>query len=170
MVADYRGGFFFAIGSGVGLDQPETRGNNRFMIRSNWLAVAGVYGALGIAIGAFGAHGLPAGLESQGYEAEAIVTRLETFETGARYHMYAALALVGVSLAPKASHGFIWSVTAWLLLSGSLLFSGLLYGLAILGPEWRWLGMIVPLGGLLQIGGWVMIAVTAQKSARYSGC
>lgn len=125
----------------------------------NWLATAGVWGALGIAIGAFGAHGLPAHLEANGYDAAAIAQRLDTFNTGAQYQMYAALAVLGVGVARLSVPSSLLGAAGWALLAGSLIFSGLLYAIALLSDDFRWLGAIVPIGGLSMIVGWVLIAV-----------
>jgi uncharacterized membrane protein YgdD (TMEM256/DUF423 family) len=81
---------------------------------------------------------------------------LVVFETGARYQMYHALALLGVGLA----HGR-WPTTSialagWLFVAGTLLFSGSLYVLALTGH--RWLGAITPLGGAAFIAGWLALA------------
>ena len=132
-------------------------------LSGRWIIVAGAFGAIGIAIGAFGAHGLPDWLAGQGYADEEVSNRLETFETGARYHMFAALALLGIGLAEQTVPGGKWSLPGWLLLTGACVFSGLLYALAVAGPGWRWLGAVVPIGGLLQIGGWVAIAAAARR-------
>ncbi|TWT73548.1 hypothetical protein Pla123a_38840 [Posidoniimonas polymericola] len=126
----------------------------------NWLTTAGIWGAIGIAIGAFGAHGLPTYLGESGYDAAAVAQRLETFHTGAQYHMYAALGLVGVGVAARSVVSGTLQAAGWLQLGGSLIFSGLLYAIALLSDDFRWLGAIVPIGGLTMIGGWVMIAVT----------
>lgn len=134
----------------------------------NWLTTAGVWGALGIAIGAFGAHGLPTFLEESGYDAAAVAKRLETFHTGAQYQMYAALALLGVGVAARSVASRALQAAGWLQLGGSLVFSGLLYALALMSDDFRWLGAIVPIGGLAMIGGWVMIAVAGLKRSEQS--
>jgi uncharacterized membrane protein YgdD (TMEM256/DUF423 family) len=110
-----------------------------------WLALAAVNGALAVAAGAFGAHGLEAILAPD---------RLTIFETGARYHMVHALAMGLAALA-----GARWA--AGLFLVGILLFSGSLYGLALSGMTW--LGMITPLGGVLFLAGWICLAVSALR-------
>lgn len=131
------------------------------MQATNILAAAGVLGAIGITIGAFGAHGLPDWLADQGYSPDEVTRRLATFEPGARYHMYAALALLGVGVAAHVAPRRAWTLAAWLLLIGVAIFSGLLYTLAVAGDDFRWLGGIVPIGGLLQIAGWGAIAYSA---------
>jgi len=106
----------------------------------------GVLGAISglcsVALGAFGAHALKARLSPE---------LLTVFETGARYQMFHALALLFVAtLAPRAS------IAGWLFVAGTVLFSGSLYGLALTGV--RWLGAITPFGGLCFIAGWAALA------------
>jgi uncharacterized membrane protein YgdD (TMEM256/DUF423 family) len=112
-----------------------------------WLAVAAVNGALAVAAGAFGAHGL---------ETRLTPDMLAVFETGARYHMYHALAIGLAAIA-----GARWA--AGLFLGGIVLFSGSLYLLALSGMSA--LGMITPLGGVLFLGGWICLAVSALRRA-----
>jgi uncharacterized membrane protein YgdD (TMEM256/DUF423 family) len=112
-------------------------------------AVAGALSAfLAVAIGAFAAHWLRARLAPD---------LLAVVETGARYQMYHALALVGVAWACSR-----WPVPAiraagWLFLAGTVLFSGSLYVLALTGNHR--LGAVTPLGGLCFLGGWLALAL-----------
>lgn len=102
--------------------------------------------ALGIALGAFGAHGLKLRLDPQ---------MLATFEIGVRYHMYSALAVIALAPQVQQTRGLV------LLLIGLLIFSGSLYILALTGM--RWLGAVTPLGGLLLIAGLVMCALDLRR-------
>ena len=117
-----------------------------------WLGIAAVNGALAVVAGAFAAHGLrghlPPGM-------------LSVWETGARYHMYHALAMGLAALAAENNKeaGSRWSPK--LFLAGIVLFCGSLYGLALGGPIW--LGPITPLGGVLLIAGWVCLAISAFR-------
>jgi uncharacterized membrane protein YgdD (TMEM256/DUF423 family) len=111
-----------------------------------FVGVAGALGALGVAAGAFAAHGLRAHLAPR---------MLDVFETGARYQMYHALALLAVGLLlTRRSHPAL-TVAGWLFAAGVVLFSGSLYLLAVTGA--RWLGAITPAGGLAFIAGWLML-------------
>jgi uncharacterized membrane protein YgdD (TMEM256/DUF423 family) len=112
-----------------------------------WLGIAAVNGALAVAAGAFGAHGLEAHLSPR---------MLEVFETGARYHMYHALAMAAAALA-----GARWA--AILFLAGIVLFCGSLYVLALSGIGM--LGAITPLGGVFFLAGWICLAVSAFRRA-----
>lgn len=112
-----------------------------------WWKLAGVIGALGVALGAFGAHGL-----------KRVVTDphlLDVWDTGARYHLIHALALAAVAAHPRQP-----SVAGWLFIAGILLFSGSLYTMTLTGA--RWLGAITPLGGVAMIAGWLVLAFAAQ--------
>jgi uncharacterized membrane protein YgdD (TMEM256/DUF423 family) len=107
-------------------------------------------GALAVALGAFAAHGLRSRIGADA---------LATFETGARYHMYHALALLAVAWACARWPGAWASAAGWLFVAGTVLFSGSLYLLAITGV--RALGAITPLGGLAFILGWLALAWAA---------
>lgn len=109
-----------------------------------------LFGALGVAAGAFGAHGLRARLTTE---------RLDTFEVAVRYQMYHALALLAAAYAVERWPDSSLPVVAGLLfLAGIVVFSGSLYALVLSGV--RRLGMITPLGGLAMVAGWVLLALT----------
>jgi uncharacterized membrane protein YgdD (TMEM256/DUF423 family) len=118
------------------------------------IQLAALLGGLGVAIGAFGAHGLRKMLEASG--------RFDTFETAVRYQFYHALALlaVGVLLALRPDLKSL-STTAWLWLGGVLIFSGSLYTLCFTGITK--LGAVAPLGGLLLIAGWISLLLAARQ-------
>ena len=117
---------------------------------AKWQWIGAVNGFLGVAAGAFGAHILKNRLS---------VDDLATFETAARYQMYHALALLAVAnLAYTRPSGTV-SAAGWCILLGIVLFSGSLYGLTLGG--WNWLGPITPIGGLLLLAGWLMLAFAA---------
>ena len=110
-----------------------------------WISVAALLGALGVVLGAFGAHSLEARLDAE---------KLEIWSTAVQYHLLHAAVLfalaawgnaVGRSIQPSAA----------LLVAGIVGFSGSLYLLALGGPSW--LGPITPLGGLCFIGGWIAL-------------
>ncbi len=108
-------------------------------------------GGLAVALGAFGAHALKARLT---------LDQLATFETGVRYQMYHALALLAVALAmTRVPTSSLLSAAGWLFVAGTLLFSGSLYLLCLMRK--RWLGAVTPFGGLAFIAGWACLALTA---------
>lgn len=118
--------------------------------------------AAGVGLGAYGAHGLEGALRNAGYEAD-LVKRLAWFETGVKYQLYHALALVTLAaLATSVPSGGL-RVAAIAFVIGIALFSGSLYGMTFLGEEWRKLGMITPLGGLAFIVGWIAVAIAAWR-------
>ncbi len=114
------------------------------------VAIGAVNAALAVAAGAFGAHGLRERLDARS---------LEIFETGARYHMYHALAIVlcGV-LATRGA-----TTAGWLFQAGIVVFSGSLYALSLSGV--RVLGAITPLGGLAFMVGWAYLAWSAWRAS-----
>jgi uncharacterized membrane protein YgdD (TMEM256/DUF423 family) len=105
-------------------------------------------GALGVVLGAFGAHALRARLSPD---------LLNTFETAVRYQMYHALALLAVAFAlSRYGPSTLLSAAGWLFVLGTLIFSGSLYLLA--ATNYKWLGAITPLGGIAFIAGWFCLA------------
>ncbi|MGN6390669.1 MAG: DUF423 domain-containing protein [Gemmatimonadales bacterium] len=107
---------------------------------------------ISVAAGAFGAHALRGRLEPD---------LLAVFETGARYQMYHALALLAVAWALTRWPGALATWAGWLFVLGTVLFSGSLYALALSGV--RWLGAITPLGGLAFLAGWLCLAFHAAR-------
>lgn len=127
-----------------------------------WLRIGAVWGFLAIAMGAFGAHGLEDRFTAVGdLTGKMTPEHLKAnFQTAAQYQMYCALAILAVGiLAVHGRGGAGLQVAGWLFLVGSLIFSGCLYALAVTGV--RWLGAIVPIGGLAMLAGWVALAVSA---------
>ena len=123
---------------------------------STLLLTAGILGATGVALGAFGAHGLERLLAERGTSA--------TWETAVLYHLLHAVALLALApwLGTRAGvdQAIVrWTPRCWTI--GTLLFSGSLYALALGGP--RWFGPVTPLGGAALIAGWVLLAVAAAK-------
>lgn len=135
------------------------------MSPSRWIATAAVWGALSIALGAFAAHGLSGFLDTRGWEGAEKQKRQATFETAAEQQIYAALALLGAGVAAGLSPGRMWSAAAWQVLLGSTIFSGCCYTLALV-EGCRWLGAVVPVGGVLTITGWLSIAAAALRTDR----
>lgn len=119
------------------------------------LRLAAVSGFLAVAFGAFGAHALKDHLDA---------VALQTFETGVRYQMYHALALLAPALLMRSGVTCrAPRVAAWSFLLGTLLFSGSLYGLSLTGL--KWFGPITPLGGVAFLAGWTALATTRLSSA-----
>lgn len=115
----------------------------------NWIVVGAVCGFLGVALGAFGAHGL---------KARASAEALAWWQTAAQYHLVHAVALVAVGLL-RAQSGR-GDAAGWAFLAGILVFSGTLYAMALGAP--RVLGAVTPLGGLALLAGWALLALAAR--------
>lgn len=109
----------------------------------------------GVALGAFAAHGL------KGHVAPDL---LVIFETGVRYQLVHALALLAVAWASTRWPGKVLNAGGWLFVIGTLIFSGSLYALALSGV--RGLGAITPIGGLALLGGWLCLAWAAWRAPR----
>ena len=109
-------------------------------------------GLIAVTAGAFGAHTL---------RDRTSAALLATFETGVRYQMYHALALLAVAWASTRWANSLTTVAGWLFVAGTLVFSGSLYALSLTGA--RWLGAITPLGGIALIGGWLCLALAAWR-------
>ena len=118
-----------------------------------WLATGAAFCAVSILAGAFGAHGLKGSLTSE---------QLELWETAARYLMYAGLGLGLVELAAQMGSGWGVAAAGRCLIVGAIVFSGTVAILAVGGP--RWLGAVTPVGGLLLIAGFALLAVSALRS------
>lgn len=116
------------------------------------IALGGIYGFLGVALGAFGAHGLRNRLSPD---------MLAVWKTGVEYHLYHALALLLVGLIAAARPSIAITNAGICFALGVLVFSGSLYALALSGV--RWLGAITPFGGLLLLAGWALLVWSAFK-------
>jgi uncharacterized membrane protein YgdD (TMEM256/DUF423 family) len=109
---------------------------------------------LGVALGAFGAHGLRGRLSPE---------MLTVFETGVRYHFYHALGLFAVAWLSESHPSGLVTLAGWAFLFGIIVFSGSLYVLSISGV--RWLGAITPIGGVGFLVGWLLLVVASFRSA-----
>lgn len=116
-----------------------------------FLALGSLLGFLGVAFGAFGAHALRNRLSPE---------MLGVFETGVRYQMYHAVAMLIVAvIIGQRGNARLPAIAGWCFFAGVLLFSGSLYALTLTGVGT--LGAITPLGGLLFLAGWACLAVVA---------
>lgn len=118
-----------------------------------FVTLGALLGLLAVAAGAFGAHALRERLAAPD---------LAIFETAARYQMVHSLALLFVGLAAGRSSGALWGAAGWLLVVGTLVFSGSLYLLALGGV--RWLGAVTPAGGICLLAGWGCLALAALRA------
>lgn len=110
--------------------------------------LSAIMGAMGVALGAFGAHGLKTILSPE---------LLETYKTGIFYHLIHSVVLLIISINTK----YNLSLSFYMLLAGIILFSFSLYVYAITGI--KTFAIITPIGGVSLIVGWITIAVTILK-------
>lgn len=120
-----------------------------------FLILAGVFGAIAVAAGAYASHGLPAMVEPR---------LVDMFDKAARYQLVHAVALLGLAMLSTFKFFRVWSVISGLLFAaGVVLFSGSLYVRVLTdNPVW---GMVTPYGGFAFIVGWIALVV-AGWSAR----
>ncbi|MCG2460612.1 DUF423 domain-containing protein [Flavobacteriaceae bacterium F89] len=109
-----------------------------------------VFGALAIALGAFGAHALKEALSA---------AEIQVFETGVRYQMYHALLLLFMANTlhvPEQKKKLVF----YLIAIGVVLFSFSIYLLAtnnLTGFDFKTIGFVTPIGGILLLSGWVIL-------------
>ena len=118
------------------------------------LLAGALLAALGVALGAFAAHGLRAVLDQ---------TALAWWQTAVQYQMWHAIGLIALGAArlPRTL------LPALLLATGTVIFASTLYAMALGGP--RWLGAITPIGGSLMIAGWLVLAILCRASTFWRG-
>jgi uncharacterized membrane protein YgdD (TMEM256/DUF423 family) len=118
-------------------------------VTKSLVAAGAINAGIAVAAGAFAAHGLRDRLEARA---------LEVFETGARYQMYHALAmLLCAVIATSAARN-----AGWIFQGGIVVFSGSLYALAL--SDVKLLGAITPIGGLAFLVGWAWLAISALRA------
>lgn len=117
-----------------------------------FLVIGAILASLSVAAGAFASHALKDRLAERA---------LEIWETGAKYQIYHALALllIGLLLMRAETGANLLTVAGFAFITGIFLFSGSLYGLSLSGI--KWLGAITPLGGVAFLVGWGCLAVAA---------
>ena len=118
-----------------------------------WIITGAFFAALGILIGAFGAHGLKTKISSE---------NLIVFEIGVRYHIYHAVGLILLGIIGFHYPNELINISAYMFCLGIILFSGSLYLLAF--TNLRWLGAITPIGGFCFILGWLILAFKIYRS------
>lgn len=119
-----------------------------------FLSAGAALGALGVMIGAFGAHKLKDFLIETG--------RPDVFETGVKYQFYHAFALLILGLLMTRAEQKIFDYAGWGFLTGTIIFSGSLYILCLTNVG-KW-GAVTPIGGLLMIAGWICLLIGIWKS------
>ena len=150
------------------------------------LFLASFLGFLAVFLGAFGAHGLKdtkflaekyAEMPDKivaGHSIPAAYKYAQDFETGVEYHMTHVLAMLATGVLMLHQPSRLLSLAAWCFVGGIVFFSGALYILVIAGPRWLGIpwGMVAPLGGTLQLIGWLSLtaATFRLKSNRPADC
>ena len=122
-------------------------------MKSKIVTTATILGMIAIILGAFGAHALKKFLS---------IAQLATFETGVRYQMYHALFLLFIGLFDELTDA-VKKTIYYLVLSGVILFSGSIYLLAtndLISFDFKRIGFVTPIGGLLLIMAWGVLLVT----------
>lgn len=122
---------------------------------TKFLLIGALFGLTGVAAGAFGAHGLKGRLAPE---------MIAIFELAVRYQLYHALALLALGAAMDQLQHPTNMLAGWILVSGTVIFSGTLYLLSLSGV--RWWGMITPIGGFALLAGWACLAWSAWSQLR----
>jgi uncharacterized membrane protein YgdD (TMEM256/DUF423 family) len=118
-----------------------------------FIVIGALSAFIGVAAGAFGAHGLKSRISPE---------MLSIFEVGVRYQMYHAFALIATAWVAAKWPSSIVAVAGWFFVIGTILFSGSLYLLSVSGV--KLLGAMTPLGGLSFLAGWVCLAWGAWRA------
>jgi uncharacterized membrane protein YgdD (TMEM256/DUF423 family) len=139
-----------------------------------WIVIGALSMGISIGLSAYGAHGVPAYLESKP-EFTDVEKRVERWKTASQFHTLHSLGLILVGIlsalnppvatAPPASKVAGWGLclAGWLMLTGVLLFCGLLYIAAIRLNDF---GGLVPSGGMCLIGAWLVLAISVASCRR----
>ncbi len=122
---------------------------------ATFLLVGSLLGFTGVAAGAFGAHALKGKLAPD---------MIAVFELAVRYQLYHALALLALGAAMDQLQPPSNMLAGWILVFGTVIFSGTLYLLSLSGA--RWWGMITPIGGFALLLGWACLAWSAWARLR----
>ena len=129
------------------------------MSHRHLIVTAAILAAVGVSLGAFGAHALAGAVKTWGLTEAEQAQRLETWEVAVRYQLFHSLALLGIGLlvARRPCGRLSWA--AALLILGMMIFCGCLYVLVLSGI--KILGAVVPIGGVCLIVGWATLAWAA---------
>ena len=119
-----------------------------------FLLIAALLGALGVALGAFGAHGLAATFAANG--------RAGTYDTAVQYHLVHVLALLLTALLIRQQPQPWLTRAGYLFIAGIFIFSGSLYILAVF--DLGLMGAVAPVGGTTLIAGWLCLAAAAWNT------
>ena len=127
-----------------------------------WIVCGALLGAIGVATGAYSAHGLEQRLIARELEGQTLVKAKTSFDTAVRYQMYHALAIIAIGIMAQRRAGRPLQTAGFCFLLGVVLFSGNLYAQALLG---RSIHQLIPIGGGAFILGWCALAVAGFRSS-----
>ncbi len=117
-----------------------------------------LFAGLAVILGALGAHWLRENIS---------ISSLQSFETGVRYQLFHALAILILASLPKRFKGKLMAATYYLFTFGTLFFSFSIYLLStsdLTGINFSFLGPVTPIGGVLMIAGWLMLFINSIRS------
>ncbi len=117
-----------------------------------YLLGAGLNGVMGVAMGAWAAHGLQATLDA---------AAIEWVRTGASYQLWHAAALLGLGAAATLRRTRLFALAGLAFGIGALVFSGALYLYALAGLGW--IAALAPIGGAAMIAGWLAVIAAAFR-------
>ncbi len=117
-------------------------------MKNKWITIGGIFGFLGVAIGAFGAHTLKPLLNPETFE---------TYKTGVQYHLVHAVVILAIGFYNNAK----FSLAAWFFTIGIILFSFSLYIYSLANIQA--FGIITPFGGICFLAGWLLIIVNSFR-------
>jgi uncharacterized membrane protein YgdD (TMEM256/DUF423 family) len=119
----------------------------------HFISLGSLNAALAVILGAFGAHALKSKIQPEA---------LEIFQTGVQYHLYHSLGLILIGIIYRVGKlSTAINFSGWMMVIGMILFSGSLYILSITGI--RSIGMITPIGGILLVISWILLAIAWLK-------
>jgi uncharacterized membrane protein YgdD (TMEM256/DUF423 family) len=127
-------------------------------VHKRFLLLGAVSALIGVAAGAFGAHGL---------EAQLATESLAVYETGVRYQLIHAISLLFIGLAADRWPAAGWGRAGWMFVAGTVLFCGSLYALAFTSV--RAIGVVTPVGGVCFLVGWALAALAGTRSGAADG-
>lgn len=150
------------------------RRNRASLAAPGWLVTGALLAATAVALGAYGAHGLEATLQTTvpyGNGPEAVIFTipqipklLASWNTAVHYHMFHALALLVLGLLVARQPTPVLTAAGWAFVAGISCFSGALYVLVLGVGQPRWLNFLVPAGGIFFIVGWLLLAWGGAKA------
>jgi uncharacterized membrane protein YgdD (TMEM256/DUF423 family) len=127
-------------------------------MHKGFIIIASFLGALAVALGAFGAHGL------KNYATPAMLT---TYETAVKYQFYHVFALSFTGILYAYFPSTLLVMSGKFFIAGTAIFSGSLYLLTLVSivgqNQYKWLGAITPIGGLLLIIAWILMGISLLR-------